>query len=386
MTPKRHATTIAATGLAAALSATAAPAQTVTETTEDGFTLTAETVADGLAHPWAVELLPDGALLVTEREGSMRIVRDGAVSAPVDGLPEIAVVGQGGLLDVAIAPDYAQTGEVYFTFAEPGPGGVGTALAKGVLTGADGADPELADVETVFSMNEKSSGGRHFGSRTGFWPDGTVYVTTGDRGERPRAQEMDDHAGAVIRIDRDGTIPDDNPFVGESGAAPELWSKGHRNIQGADIDPETGRLWTVEHGARGGDEINRPEAGLNYGWPEISYGRHYSGMRIGRGTEAPGFEQPVYYWDPSIAPSGLAIYDGAMFAEWQGDMLVGALAGRLLSRLDRNEAGEITGEERLFEDDLGRIRDVDIAPDGSFYLAIDDNPGQIVHVTRGPAS
>ena len=373
--------------LAALTLASAGPAwaQSVQVTTQDGIALRATTVADGLAHPWGVEVLPDGALLVTERTGTMRIVRDGALSGPVAGLPRIAVGGQGGLMDVALAPDFATTREVYFTFSEPGPGGSGTALARGVLTGPESAGPALDAVETIFSMNVKSRGDRHFGARTGFWPDGTVYVTTGDRGERPRAQVMDDHAGAVIRIDRDGGVPADNPFVGEAGAAPELWSKGHRNIQGADIDPATGLLWTVEHGARGGDEINRPEAGLNYGWPEISYGRHYSGLPIGRGTEAPGFEQPAHYWDPSIAPSGLAVYDGAMFPEWRGDLLVGALRAQLLSRLER-DSGAITGEEQLFAGRLGRVRDIEIAPDGALYLLIDDNPGRIVRIERDPAS
>ena len=363
-----------------------APAQGVQTTTRDGIALRATTVATGLANPWGIEVLPDGALLVTERAGTMRIVREGALSAPLAGLPQIAAGGQGGLMDVALAPDFATTREVYFTFSEPGPDGAGTALARGVLTGADGDAPALENVETVFSMNVKSRGGRHFGSRTGFWPDGTVYVTTGDRGERPRAQAMDDHAGAVIRIDRDGSIPADNPFLDQAGAAPELWSKGHRNIQGADIDPATGLLWTVEHGARGGDEINRPEAGLNYGWPEISYGRHYSGLPIGQGTEAPGFEQPVHYWDPSIAPSGLAVYDGAMFPQWRGDILVGALRAQLLSRLERDGGGAIAGEERLFAGRLGRIRDIEIAPDGALLLLIDANPGRIVRVARDPAS
>lgn len=361
-------------------------AQTVTATTDDGIALRATSVASGLANPWGLEVLPDGALLVTERDGRMRIVRDGTASRPLDGLPDIASGGQGGLLDVALAPDFEQTREVFFSFSEPGAGGSGTAVAKGVLNQDDADAPRLDDVETIFSMQPKSGGGRHFGSRVVFAPDGTLFITIGDRGERPRAQVMDDHAGSVVRINRDGSVPADNPFIGQDGVAPELWTKGHRNAQGADIDPATGALWTVEHGARGGDEINRPQAGLNYGWPEISYGRHYSGMRIGQGTEAPGFEQPLYVWDPSIAPSGLAIYDGAMFPEWQGDILVGALRAQLLSRLERDANGNITGEEQLFEGDLGRIRDIEIAPNGSLLLAIDADPGRIIEVTRDPAS
>ena len=361
-------------------------AQTVTATTSDGIALRATSVASGLASPWGLEVLPDGALLVTERDGNMRVIRDGNASRPLDGLQDIAVGGQGGLLDVTLAPDFDKTREVFFSFSEPGAGGTGTAVAKGTLNEDDPAAPRLDNVETIFSMRPKSSGGRHYGSRVVFSPDGTLFITIGDRGDRPRAQVMNDHAGSVVRINRDGSVPADNPFVGQDGVAPELWTKGHRNAQGADIDPATGALWLVEHGARGGDEINRPEAGLNYGWPEISYGRHYSGFRIGRGTEAPGFEQPLFYWDPSIAPSGLAIYDGEMFPEWQGDIFVGALRAQLLSRLDRDADGNITGEEQLFEGDLGRIRDIEIAPDGSLLLAIDADPGRIIQVTRDPAS
>ena len=358
-----------------------AAAETVTETTEKAD-IAASVVATGLAHPWGMDFLPDGSILVTEREGAMRVVRDDVLSEPVSGLPEIAVAGQGGLLDVALAPDFGKTGEVFFTFSEPGPGGAGTALAKAVLRDWDTAKPRLSEVETVFSMNRKSDTTHHFGSRIVFAPDGTVFVTTGDRGDSARAQDFGDHAGSVIRINRDGSAPADNPFAGDPKAAPEIWSKGHRNIQGADLDRQTGELWTVEHGARGGDEINRPRAGRNYGWPEISYGRHYSGAQIGSGTRAPGYEQPEYYWDPSIAPSGLAVYRGAMFPEWDGDLLVGALKYRLLARLDRNEAGAIIAEERMLKGKFGRIRDVSVAPDGSVYLLTDDDPGSIVRITR----
>lgn len=370
--------------LALAVSAIAispAMAQTVTERTEKAE-IAATVVATGLAHPWGMDFLPDGAILVTEREGALRIVRDGALSEPVAGLPDIAVAGQGGLLDVALSPDFETTGEIFFTFSEPGPGGAGTALGRGVLDGWDTAAPGLKDVETVFSMNRKTGTTRHFGSRIVFANDGTVFVTTGDRGEGDRAQDLADHAGSVIRVNRDGSVPADNPFAGDPGAAPEIWSKGHRNIQGAALDAETGRLWTVEHGARGGDEINRPEAGRNYGWPRISYGRHYSGAEIGIGTHGEGYEQPVFYWDPSIAPSGLAVYYGEMFPEWNGDILVGALKYQLLSRLDREADGSISREERMLEGRFGRIRDVSVAPDGSLYLLTDDDPGSIVHVTR----
>jgi len=358
-----------------------AAAETVTEMTAEAD-IAAAVVATGLAHPWGMDFLPGGSILVTEREGAMRILRGGVMSEPVSGLPEIAVAGQGGLLDVALAPDFGKTGEIFFTFSEPGPGGAGTALAKAVLQDWDTARPRLSEVETVFSMNRKSDTTHHFGSRIVFAPDGTVFVTTGDRGESARAQDFGDHAGSVIRINRDGSVPADNPFAGDEKAAPEIWSKGHRNIQGADIDRQTGDLWTVEHGARGGDEINRPRAGLNYGWPEISYGRHYSGAQIGSGTRAPGYEQPEYYWDPSIAPSGLAVYRGAMFPEWDGDLLVGALKYQLLARLERDETGAIVAEERMLKGKFGRIRDVSVAADGSVYLLTDDDPGSIVRITR----
>jgi len=357
-------------------------ADTVTETTEHAD-ISANVVTDGLSHPWGMDILPDGALIVTEREGALRIVRDGAVSDPIAGLPDIAVVGQGGLLDVALAPDFADTGEIYLTFSDPGEGGQGTALARAVLEGWQDGAAELANLETLFSMEKKTGTGHHFGSRIVFAGDGTVFITTGDRGDSDRAQDFADTAGAVLRLNRDGSIPADNPFARGEDAAPEIWSKGHRNLQGAALDPQTGALWTVEHGARGGDEINRPEAGKNYGWPVISYGRHYSGRKIGVGAEAPGYEQPEYYWDPSIAPSGLAVYSGEMFPEWQGDLLVGALKFQLLVRLDRNEAGEIVDEERMLDGEFGRIRDVTVAPDGSIFLLTDEDPGAIIHVTRG---
>lgn len=366
--------------LALLAAAVPAAAQTVTEDTE-AATISASVVADGLSNPWGMDILPDGALLVTERPGNLRIVRDGALSDPLPGLPEIAVFGQGGLLDVALAPDFAETGEIYFTFSDPGDGGAGTALGRAVLEDWQGEAPSLSAVETLFSMERKTSAGQHFGSRIVFAPDGTVFLTTGDRGDSDRAQDFSDHAGAVLRVNRDGSVPQDNPFAGEAGKAGEIWSKGHRNLQGATLDPETGQLWTVEHGARGGDEINRPEAGRNYGWAVVSYGRHYSGRKIGVGQSADGYEQPVYYWDPSIAPSGLAIYSGDMFPEWEGDMLVGALKDQMLVRLDRKD-GEVVSEERMLKGRFGRIRDVSVAEDGSVYLLTDEDPGAVVRVTR----
>jgi len=344
--------------------------------------LRTEIIADGLENPWGLDFLPDNAMLVTERPGRMRIVSvDGTVSEPIAGLPEIAARGQGGLLDVAVPADFAQSGRIYFTFSEPGKGGAGTAIASATLV-REGTQPRLDDVKVLFSMAKKTGKGQHFGSRIVLHPDGTIFFTTGDRGDGPRAQDMTDSAGAVLRINADGSVPADNPYVsGENGALPQIFSKGHRNPQGFAID-STGTLWTVEHGAQGGDEVNNPQAGKNYGWPEISYGINYNGAKIGVGTQAPGFEQPVHYWDPSIAPSGLAVYEGAMFPEWNGDLLAGALKFQLLSRIDRDESGKIVKEERMLEGAFGRIRDVNVAPDGAIWLLTDEGDGQIIRISR----
>ncbi|WP_025030687.1 PQQ-dependent sugar dehydrogenase [Nitratireductor aquibiodomus] len=344
-------------------------------------TVEAETLARGLSNPWGLDFLPDGSALVTERSGQLRLFANGTLSEPVPGVPEVAAVGQGGLLDVAVSPDFAETGMIFLSFSEPGEGGAGTAIARARLVRNEEA-ARLEDVTTIFSMNRKSAAGQHFGSRIVLHPDGTLFFTIGDRGEGDRAQDPADHAGSVLRINRDGTVPEDNPFAGSTDTAPEIWSMGHRNPQGAVFDPVTRAVWTVEHGARGGDEVNRPEAGSNYGWPVISYGVNYSGTKIGVGTEAPGYEQPEYYWDPSIAPSGTAVYQGEMFPEWQGDFLVAALKYHLVARLDRDEKGGITGEERLFKGAFGRIRDVNVAPDGSLWLLTDERRGEIIRIFR----
>ena len=338
-----------------------------------------EIVASGLAHPWGLDFLPGGGAIVTERPGRMRLLVDGRLSQPLRGVPEVAAFGQGGLLDVVLSPDFATDSLVYFSFSEPGKGGAGTAVARARLV-PDPHDPRLEAAQTIFSMNRKTPRGHHFGSRLVFGPDGTLFVTTGDRGEGDRAQDMQDHAGAVIRIAPDGSAPADNPRP--DGWLPELWSKGHRNIQGAAWDPVTNALLTVEHGARGGDEINRPEAGKNYGWPVISYGVDYSGERIGVGTSAEGYEQPLHYWDPSISPSGLAVYAGEMFPEWKGDLLIGSLKFAYLAHMDRDETGRILGEDRLVEGEFGRIRDVNVAPDGSVWLLTDAPDGAIVRLSR----
>lgn len=369
-----------AAALTAALSATTALAQTTRHETSIGA-VTATVMTDGLVHPWGMAFLPDGALLVTERDGDLRLFEDGRLSEPVDGVPDVAASGQGGLLDVALANDFADTGTVFLSFSEPGRGGQGTAIARARLVREAGA-PRLEDVTVIFSMAKKTSTSHHFGSRIVPAPDGTLFFTIGDRGDGNRAQDLSDHAGAVLRINPDGSVPTGNPWVSTQGARPELWSKGHRNPQGATWDPVTGALWTVEHGARGGDEVNRPEPGRNYGWPVISYGRHYSGQKIGVGTEAAGYEQPEWYWDPSIAPSGMTVYDGPMFTEWQGDFLVGALKDQLVARLDRDAGGAIGREERLFQDAFGRIRDIEVAEDGAIWLITDDDPGRIIRVSR----
>ena len=340
----------------------------------------AEVLTDQLENPWGLDFLPGGDVIVTERPGRIRLLSDGKLSEPLAGVPEVAARGQGGLLDVIAAPDFEKSGLIFFSFSEAGQGGTGTAIASAKLA-RDGT-PRLEDVKVIFSMAKKSGTSRHFGSRLVFAKDGTLFFTIGDRGEGERAQDMNDHAGAVLRINTDGSVPADNPSPDGSKHLPEIWSKGHRNPQGMTFDPLVDGLLTVEHGAKGGDEINKPEAGKNYGWPEISYGVDYSGAKIGVGTEAPGFEQPLYYWDPSIAPSGLAAYQGEMFPEWNGDLLVGALKFQLMVRLDRDEAGKISSEERLFDGEFGRIRDINVAPDGSIWLLTDENPGAIVRLSR----
>tara|TARA_R110002126_G_scaffold92837_1_gene220146 strand:+ start:31058 stop:32185 length:1128 start_codon:yes stop_codon:yes gene_type:complete len=340
-----------------------------------------ETIATGLENPWSVEVLPDGAYLVTERPGRLRIIEDGVISPPVDGLPKIAAAGQGGLLDVALSRQFAETAILYFSFSEPGPGGAGTAIAKARLV-RDDQQPRLEDTEVIFSMNRKTRRGQHFGSRIVIADDDSLFFSIGERGDRDRAQDMQDHAGAILHINPDGSIPADNPYGDGISALPELWSKGHRNPQGIAIDPANGTLFAVEHGARGGDEINQPQPGKNYGWPVISYGRHYSGQKIGQGQQAEGFEQPIHYWDPSIAPGALAVYRADMFPEWQGDFLVTALKDQMLVRVERDEDGRIVGEEQMLEGKFGRLRDVVIAPDGSLLLLTDEADGVLLRVSR----
>ena len=331
-------------------------------------------VVTGLDLPWAVAFLPDpdgawrGTLLITEKDGRLlRIAADGSRRA-VAGLPAVDDSGQGGLLDVLVPRDFARTREVFVTYARPQNRGAGTALARGRLS-ADGA--RLEDVRVLWELAPGSRGGRHFGSRVVEGADGHLYVTVGDRGDRPSAQDLGRENGAVVRLTRDGRIPQDNPLVGREGARPAIWTWGHRNPQGAALDGR-GRLWVVEHGARGGDEVNLIARGTNYGWPVISYGRHYSGMRIGEGTEKPGLAQPAHYWDPSIAPSGMAFVTGGPFEAWRGDLLVGSLKFGLISRL------EVTGDtarevERIETPETARVRDVRLGPDGAVWFLSEGN-------------
>ncbi|QIE54894.1 PQQ-dependent sugar dehydrogenase [Pikeienuella piscinae] len=365
--------------IALALLATPASAQ-VFETSAGPVRV--EPMVEGLDHPWSFAFLPDfettGAMLITERPGALRLYQDGALSNPLDGAPGVAARGQGGLLDVALARDFAKSGEIYLSYAaSDGLFSARTEVARARLV-RDRA-PRLEALKVIFRQQPSKSTTRHFGSRIVVAPDGSLFVTFGERGEGAAAQDLGTHQGKVVRITRDGAPWPGNPFFGRDGALPEIWSYGHRNPQGAALDA-AGALWVVEHGARGGDEINRPDPGANYGWPEISYGRHYSGEKIGRGTAAAGMEQPAYYWDPSIAPSGLAIYQGDLFPAWRGDFLVGALKFRLLSRLGM-EGGRLREEERLFAGAFGRIRDVREAPDGAIWFATDEDPGAIWRMT-----
>lgn len=346
----------------------AAPAGAQEQFNTQSGTVELQVVAEGLDHPWSMAFLPGGRMLVTEREGALRVVMpDGALSDPVAGLPDVSAVGQGGLLDVVLHPQFEANRLVYLSFAEPRDDGNATSVMRGRLS----EDlTQLSDVQVIFRQQPAFDGGHHFGSRLVFDRSGALFVTTGDRNRlRKLVQRGDTHIGKVVRINDDGSIPADNPKI--EGWLPEIWSMGHRNLQGATLDPASGQLWTVEHGARGGDELNHPEGGKNYGWPVISYGREYSGGRIGAGlTKKEGMEQPVHYWDPSIAPSGMAFLSGEVYPEWSGNLFVGALAGQHVARLTL-EGGKVVSEEKLFEG-YARFRDVRIGPDGVLYLLTDE--------------
>ena len=333
-------------------------------------------VTEGLEHPWGLAFLPDGRMLVTERPGRLRIVDDGwLVPEPVAGVPEVWADGQGGLLDVALHPDFAENWLVYLSYSSPSDDGddAATAVARGRLAGG-----RLEDVEEIYVALPRDDGGRHFGSRLLF-ADGYLFVTAGERGETDRAQDLGDPAGSVIRLHDDGSVPEDNPFVGAAGARPELYSIGHRNPQGMAREAATGHIYAIEHGPKGGDELNLIEPGVNYGWPVITYGKSYMGFKIGEGTHKESMAQPVHYWVPSISPSGLMIYDGDRFPGWRGSFFAGALSGELLVRLEV-AGGKVTVEERMLEDLEERIRDVRQGPDGLVYLLTDHPDGMLLRL------
>jgi glucose/arabinose dehydrogenase len=317
-------------------------------------------------------------MLVTEKPGRLRIVTpDGKLSQPLAGVPAVSAGGQGGLLDVALDPNFADNRLIYFTYAETRGDGNATTAARARL---NEAGTGLENLAIIFRQEPTYAGNNHFGSRLAFAPDGTLFITTGERFNlRDKAQDLSTDLGKVIRIRPDGTVPPDNPFVGRSDARPEIWSYGHRNIQAAAINPASRELWTVEHGARGGDEVNIPRKGLNYGWPVISYGVNYDGSKIGIGTKKDGMEQPIFYWDPSIAPSGMAFYTGDKFPAWRGSLFVGALAGQHLNRLEIS-GDRVAKEERLLSGLRSRIRDVRQGPDGFLYLLTDQEEGRILRV------
>jgi glucose/arabinose dehydrogenase len=339
-------------------------------------------IASGFDRPWAIAFLPDRRMLVTEKPtGALYVVTPAGERSPrVEGLPKVDGRDQGGLLDVEIAPDFAKSGLVYWTYYEPRRGGNGLAVARGRLV--DGPRPRVEGVEIVFRMEPTLDSTKHAGGRLVFAPDGTLFVTLGERSileGRVQARDLGSHLGKVVRIRPDGSVPEDNPFARRQGARPEIWSLGHRNILAAALDGRQ-RLWIVEMGPRGGDELNRPEAGKDYGWPTIGYGEEYSGQRIHASTQGPGMEQPVYYWDPVISPSGLTIYSGDLFPEWRGNFLIGGLSARALVRLVV-EGERVVGEERLLTDLNARIREVVQGPDGALYLLTDARDGKLLRVT-----
>ncbi|WP_299355663.1 PQQ-dependent sugar dehydrogenase [uncultured Shimia sp.] len=359
----------AITALILGLLPLAASAQTIASSQG---TLKVTEMGKGFSTPWAIGFLPEGGFLVTERKGRLWRVDDGDRSK-IGGLPKIQAKGQGGLLDILIPRDFATRRELFLTFSKKVPGGTGTAVARARL---DAGATRLRDVQVIFEMSDGASGGRHFGSRLVERSDGTLFVTIGDRGADEAAQDLNSHKGKILRISRNGAVPGDNPFVGQTSALPEIWSYGHRNPQGLAMDAR-GRLWGVEHGAKGGDEVNAISKGRNYGWPVISYGTHYSGAKIGEGTAQAGMEQPAFYWDPSIAPSGMMIYSGKLWPKWRGHTFIGSLKFDYISRLSVSPLKE---REQIKASETARVRDVREAPDGSIWFIAEDS-GKILRLT-----
>ncbi len=358
--------------------------QTRAEAVVTNTKLTVTEVATGLKSPWGIALLPDGRALVTEKNpGAMRIIgRDGSISPAIAGLPPVDARGQGGMMGIALPPGGEAPGTVFWTYAEPREGGNGLAVARGVLV--DGPAPKMTDVKVIFRVQPTLDSVQHFGGRLVFAPDGTLFVTLGERSKLPgrvQAQDLASDFGKIVRINRDGSIPKGNPFIGKAGARPEIWSYGHRNVLGAALDSK-GRLWEAEMGPQGGDELNLIGKAKDYGWPTIGYGEEYTGAPIGAAiTQKDGMEQPVYYWDPVIAPSGMVIYSGKMLPEWRGNFLIGGLAARSLVRLVM-KGDKVVGEERLLTDRKERIRDVVEGPDGALWLVTDAPDGKLLKVTR----
>jgi glucose/arabinose dehydrogenase len=340
-------------------------------------TISYEVITDQLAYPWSFAFLPDGAILITEKNGKLRYVdTNGNLDPiPIQGLPKIRAHGQGGLLDVALHPQFKTNRYIYLSYAERKGNRYGTAVLRAKLK-----NHSLEESEVIFRLSNKTKSRHHFGSRLVFNREGYLFITLGDRGDKPRAQDLSDHAGSLIRLHDDGQIPQDNPFINSSEAKPEIYSYGHRNIQGAALHPGSSLLWTHEHGPQGGDEINIPKAGRNYGWPVITYGVNYViGTKIGEGTHKAGMEQPIHTWIPSIAPSGMVFYTGDKFPHWKGNLFVGSLKFQQLVRLEV-ENDKISHEERLLKDELGRIRDVRQGPDGLLYLLTDEADGKLVKI------
>lgn len=338
----------------------------------------------GLAKPWGLAFLPNGALLISEKAGRLRVFEGGRLSDPVAGVPAVDANGQGGLLGLAVDPDYARTGLVYMAFSErQADGKNNTAVARGRLVTSTGQAPRLENVQVIWRQTPSIASRGHFGSRLVFARDGTLYVTTGDRQineSRPNAQKLDTTIGKIVRINRDGSAPKDNPFAGRSGAKPDIYAVGIRNSQAAALNPRTGELWEVEHGTKGGDELNIIRPGRNYGWPDVAYGVEYSGATITGGiTRKPGTEQAAYYWDPVIAPSGMAFYTHDAAPAWNGSLFVGGLADKRVTRLTL-DGDKVVGEERLFAEVGERFRDVVVGPDGALYLATDSDNGRVLRV------